>query len=255
MCGIFFSCCQEEHQPPSNTLLDDLRRRGPDGINSVSPTVTFETAVSPNPCSNMQKRTCFLTFHSAVLSLRGSSIVRQPLSDPESGSLLCWNGEVWSAGNQLIQGNDAEYVFKVFLDATNRQRDNADYTSASREHSLQGMVDILSSITGPYAFVFYDAQNHRVFYGRDALGRRSLLIRQHSTRGFVLSSLCDPTESEDWIEVEADGIYVLDLAVDIDRLNDVDLVTHIPWVVDLSKSISTRTLVPHISLLPILISK
>ena len=221
----------------------------------MSPTVALETAVSPNSCSNTHKQTYCLTFISTVLSLRGSSIVKQPLSNPKSGCLLSWNGEVWSIGNQWIQGNDAEYLFDYFLDAANRHRDNVEHTIASRDQSLHCLIDMLSSITGPYAFVFYDAQHHRVFYGRDPLGRRSLLIRRHSTGGFMLSSISDCTEPEGWVEVEADGIYVLDLTADIDLSGDVDPVTYVPWVTDHSKSSLTRTLVPYISLLLILMSK
>ena len=246
MCGIFFSCSQEEPRPPSKALLDNLKRRGPDGNDSTSPSITLETTASRNPGSKMQERTYFLTFLSTVLALRGSSVVRQPLRDPESGSLLCWNGEAWKIGNQLIQGNDAEYVLNAFLNATRRHSDDTNDTLAAPNHSLQGFVDLLSSITGPYAFVFYDAQNHRVFYGRDALGRRSLLIRRYSMTSIVLSSICDPTESKDWTEVEADGIYVLDLTADADLLNAVDRVTHVPWAVDGSKSALMPTLVPHI---------
>lgn len=249
MCGIFFSCRQEEHQPPSNALLHGLQRRGPDGADSITPTVTLESTVSPKSCSKMQRQSYFLTFLSTVLSLRGSSIVKQPLRDPESGSLLAWNGEAWSIRNQSVRGNDAEYVFNIFLTATTRPSDNADHSFPPRDHGLQGVVDTLSSITGPYAFIFYDAQHHRVFYGRDALGRRSLLIRRHSATSIMLSSICDPTDSQDWMEVEADGIYVLDLAADIDLADDVDPITHIPWLAEHSTSILTRNLVTHISFL------
>lgn len=247
MCGIFFSCRQEEHQPPSNALLHGLQRRGPDGADSITPTVTVESTASRKSCSKMQKQNYFLTFLSTVLSLRGSSIVKQPLRDPKSGSLLAWNGEAWSIRNQSVRGNDAEYVFNTFLTATSKQSDNADHSLPPSDHGLQGIVGMLSSITGPYAFIFYDAQYRRVFYGRDALGRRSLLIRRYSAKSIMLSSVCDPTDSQDWMEVEADGIYVLDLAADIDLSDDVDPVTHIPWVVDHSNSILTCKLVPHIS--------
>ena len=255
MCGIFFSFCQEDHLHPSSDLLEDLRRRGPDGVNSVSTTLTLDAAASRKSCTNMQKRTRFLTFHSTVLSLRGSSIVKQPLSDTETGSLLCWNGEAWSIGGESVQVNDAEHVFNIFLDAANRRGNKIDQTTASQDQSLQSVVDILSSITGPYAFVFYDAPHHRVFYGRDALGRRSLLTKGHSISGLVLSSICDPTELEGWMEVEADGIYVLDLTANIDLSEDINPVTHIPWVVDGPESILTPTLVPHIFRLLILIRK
>lgn len=245
MCGIFFFCSQEKHRPPSNALIDDLQRRGPDGVDSISSSVTLETTASRNFGSKMSKRTCFLTFLSTVLSLRGNAVVRQPLRDPESGSVLCWNGEAWKISNQSIQGNDAESVFDVFLHAMKRNSGNADDALASPNRSLQAVIDMLCSITGPYAFVFYDAQNHRVFYGRDALGRRSLLIRRYSKTSIVLSSICDPTDSGEWMEVEANGIYVLDLTANMGPSNDADQVTHFPWVVDNSKSVLTRNLVPH----------
>ena len=247
MCGIFFSCSQVSYQPPSNTLLDGLKRRGPDGVDSVLQTVTLETTViSRNPSTIMQNRDYYLTFLSTVLSLRGSSTVKQPLRDQESGSILCWNGEAWMIGNEMIQSNDAEDMFNVFLKATRRPSDNANDVLASQDHSLQGIIDLLSSITGPYAFVFHDARHHRVFYGRDALGRRSLLTKTYSCASIALSSTCDPTESEDWIEVEADGIYVIDLTNDVIFSDDVERVTHIPWVFDESQTILTRTLVPPI---------
>ena len=250
MCGIFFSCSQERHQPPSNALFDHLKRRGPDAADSILPSVTLETIAPQRSGLKLQTRTCFLNFLSTVLSLRGSSVVRQPLTDLDSGSVLCWNGEAWKIGSQLIQGNDAENVFDTFLNATKRHSDNIDDNMlASRDHSLQNVFDVLSSITGPYAFVFYDARHHRVFYGRDVLGRRSLLIRRDATTIIELSSTCDPIGAEDWLEVEADGIYVLDLTVDVDLSNDVDRVTHVPWVVDRSKSDLTATLVPQTPLL------
>lgn len=242
MCGIFFSCSQQGHRPPSNALSDDLQRRGPDGTDSISPSVNLETTPSRKFGSKMHERTYFLTFLSTVLSLRGDSAVRQPLRDLESGSLFCWNGEAWNIGNQPIQGNDAESVFDVFLNAVKSHSSNADDGPASPKHSVQAVIDTLCSITGPYAFVFYDAQSHRVFYGRDALGRRSLLIRRHSEMSVVLSSISDPTDSGEWMEVEADGLYVLDLTANIGPSNDADQVTHVPWVIEYSKSCLTRTL-------------
>lgn len=248
MCGIFFSCSQWEHQPPSNALLADLKRRGPDHVDSVSLTVTLQTTASRESCSEVPKHFLFLTFLASVLSMRGNSVVKQPLRDPESGSLLCWNGEAWRIGNQSVQGNDAEHVFDVLLKATKRHNDYAGHLLASQDHKLQGLVDVFSGITGPYAFVFYDAQHHRIFFGRDALGRRSLLIRRHPNATIVLSSISDPTEPGDWVEVEADGIYQLDLTADVDLSDNVDPITHIPWVVDHSKSNLTHNLVPHIPL-------
>ena len=239
MCGIFFSCSPVDHQPPSHALLENLKRRGPDGVESVSSTVTSETTASHKSISKPQKRICFLTFLSTVLSLRGSSIAKQPLRDSESNSILCWNGEAWGIKNKPIQGNDAEHVFKILLNATKRPGDKIDDMRTCCDHSLQGVIDILSSIYGPYAFIFHDAQHHRVFYGRDVLGRRSLLAKRCSDAGLVLSSICDPSEPEGWMEVGADGIYVIDLTADVNQIS------HVPWVVDPPDSMLSRTLVPQ----------
>ena len=247
MCGIFFSCNQEAHQPPGISLSESLQKRGPDWIGSVSPTVILDSIASRESISTTHKRIYFLTFLSTVLSLRGSSIVKQPLTDLESGSLLCWNGEAWKIDNQLVQGNDAEHVFQVLLNATTSRSDNSDNIIASKNHSLQGVIDTLSSITGPYAFVFYDAPHHQVFYGRDVLGRRSLLVKRCSTTSMALSSIRDPADSEDWIEVEADGVYVRDLTVEVEPSSSSNQDIHIPWVSDQSKSMLNRTLVPSIS--------
>ena len=251
MCGIFFSCSQVGHQPPSSALLEGLKRRGPDGVDSVLQTVTLQTTVaSRNSSTKMQNRNFFLTFLSTVLSLRGNFTIKQPLRDQESGSILCWNGEAWMIGNQTIQSNDADYMFNAFLKATQRPSDDAEDVLASQDHSLQGIIDLLSSITGPYAFVFHDAQHHRAFYGRDVLGRRSLLTKKYSNSSIALSSTCDPTESEDWMEVEADGIYVIDLTNNVDLSDDVDRVTRVPWVFEKSQTNLKRTLVPLIPRFP-----
>lgn len=68
---------------------------------------------------------------------------------------------------------------------------------------------------GPYAFVFYDAPNKRVYYGRDCLGRRSLLRKDAVDGTIVLSSVCNNASGEAWAEVDADGIHVVDL-LDVD---------------------------------------
>lgn len=141
------------------------------------------------------------TFHSTVLSLRGKRIAQQPLRHSASGSLLCWNGEAWSIGDQVVSGNDSEKVFiELLLVCGGRE---------SPEASLRAVGAVLSSIRGPYAFVYYDASHEMLYYGRDCLGRRSLLRKDTADGSVVLSSVCDNASGESWTEVEADGIYVV----------------------------------------------
>ena len=72
--------------------------------------------------------------------------------------------------------------------------------------------------------MFYDATNNHIYYGRDCLGRRSLLQKSTPDGALVLSSVCDNATGEAWAEVEADGIYF----VDLNDFTDSSSVTHIP---------------------------
>ena len=58
--------------------------------------------------------------------------------------------------------------------------------------------------------VFYDEPGQLLFYGRDRLGRRSLLIREQSTDSFELCSVCG--EDLGLQEVKIDGFYAVNLA-------------------------------------------
>ena len=219
MCGIFFSISEGDHLIPNEELLAALRKRGPDSTGTKSWTVTVQSI----SCSNTFLQSRLLTFVSTVLSLRGDSIIDQPLEDPNSGSLLCWNGEAWKIDKALVQGNDAKAVFQLLLQALQSCSTCPQDGSFSPDQGLQNAIRAIASITGPYAFVFYDAQSRRVFYGRDTLGRRSLVTKRYGAGSLAISSVPDATEADGWEEVEADGVYMLDL--------ERKAVSHIPWTV------------------------
>lgn len=195
----------------TSTPIDDLpevlhtrlARRGPDHFGQVS------SSFSGNS-SRQDGNTVVLQFTSTVLSLRGDGLTPQPFEDPATGRALCWNGEVWrltddaEGGDHQVSGNDGEQLFD----------------------RLKGCVDspavlaVLRAVEGPFAFVYYDRPAGQLYYGRDRLGRRSLLARTTDT-SLTLSSVSDVSSSSSstakhvpWVEVEADGIYVVDLNQD-----------------------------------------
>ena len=79
----------------------------------------------------------------------------------------------------------------------------------SEGKTLQNIVSVLNNFSGPASFVFYDAQNQRIFYGRDSLGRRSLLQKRGSDGSLLISSVREFLDSDSWDEIEAGKIYML----------------------------------------------
>jgi hypothetical protein len=198
MCGIFFSLSRHDFKSPDSNTEQLLNNRGPDSLGIHRVVVPSKSSSHDVPSSDL-----YATFVSTVLSLRGAALTEQPLKDDETGSILCWNGEAWSVAGELVSGSDSRAVFDALLAPA------PDDVSKSAGSPTKHVIQVLSSIRGPYAFVFYDARDQFIYYGRDCLGRRSLLNKKGDV--FILSSVCDNASGEDWAEVEADGIYALDL--------------------------------------------
>lgn len=199
MCGIFCSISCNGFISPDSATKQLLQNRGPDSTGQHQ--VVVHATGHANIGTSSTLHACFL---STVLSLRGTSIVSQPLQDEATGSTLCWNGEAWSIGEALVTGNDSQLIFDKLLAILSNME--------SRETATEAVTRLLSSIRGPYAFVFYDASHKLLCYGRDCLGRRSLLRKSMPDDTLILSSVCDNASGESWTEVEADGIYFADLS-------------------------------------------
>jgi len=169
---------------------DFLCKRGPDHIGKIERRVGDAN-------SSYSK---ILTFTSTVLALRGDHIAKQPFASESTGSVLCWNGEAWRIGGQQVQGNDGEAIFDLLAEAS---------ASSNR---LDAILRVFRSVEGPFAFVYFDKPGGTLFFGRDRLGRRSLMINGDGLPSGL--TLCSIAESRDpsWREVEADGIYAMDFS-------------------------------------------
>jgi asparagine synthetase B (glutamine-hydrolysing) len=188
MCGIFCRISRHgfAHLTPETRAL--LQHRGPDSLQEYTV-----------KCDGV-----YLTFVSSVLSLRGDKIVSQPLVDGSSGSFLCWNGEAWLIDNSKVIGNDSIAVFDLLL------------KSQLDEYSLeQSILDAFSRVRGPYACVFYSASQQSIYFGRDSLGRRSLVRSKLENGDLLISSVSTP-DSQSWEEVDATGMYVISFPKNID---------------------------------------
>lgn len=193
---------------PSTITCEYIKRRGPDCYN----TIYREFNGGSLQASDSPELKASMIFSTSVLSLRGNFIAEQPLEDSQTGSILCWNGEAWKINDRVCEGNDAKAVFDELLQAV-----KPNMIPSSAEKTALAVINALRNVSGPGAFVFYDGLNQNVFYGRDRLGRRSLLQAVDSSGNLLISSVCHPSGFETWTEVKAGSMCVLDLTKYIHR--------------------------------------
>ncbi|KAG1783721.1 asparagine synthase-domain-containing protein [Suillus placidus] len=202
MCGIFCSlhvgCCGDTdniHCGPNKTGFHELcerlkvanATRGPDAQGTyhvrVQGTCSGEVAQASSP-----SETCGpaldLEFFASELRLRGDAPIVQP--HQQDGDVFCWNGEV------NAYENDGAKLFQSI-------------------HTLSVMDDLpflLGRIEGP------SAESRKLYFARDPLGRRSLLIHKPSVFNpyFLLASV-SVGDDQGYVmeELSTDGIFCLDV--------------------------------------------
>ena len=184
MCGIFFSVAPGAPIHPGDQTKAQLIARGPDSYKSFSVTISGHISV---------------TLVASVLALRGDHVEEQPMHHADF--VLCWNGEAWKVNEDTVHGNDSTRVFVLLQQASN----------ASGVDHQQAIVHTLQAIAGPFAFTYLDGPNSTIFYGRDRLGRRSLLVDRSRENSLTVCSV--PVESVDtqMIEVDPAAIHFVDM--------------------------------------------
>ena len=208
MCGIFCSLGTTHHILPNDEIKRRLVSRGPDSRNTVE-TLYPRTTAQKHDTST---RDIPVTLCSTVLSLRGSLTVTQPYQDSEGKYTLCWNGEAWSIDGEPTSGNDTKAIHRLLVDSL-KPSSTFDNPHIEPLASARIVSEALSRVAGPYAFVFFDHSRGRLFFGRDSLGRRSLLRRLTNYGDLVISSVSDGNPDDGWTEIEADGVYCIDLHI------------------------------------------
>ncbi|KAH8835386.1 asparagine synthase-domain-containing protein [Flagelloscypha sp. PMI_526] len=127
-----------------------------------------------------------LNAFASELQLRGMQNVIQP--HEQDGNVLCWNGEIFNGLSVDPEENDGH---------------------------PEDIPSVLAQVEGPYALVFYHKASSRLFWARDILGRRSLLIHQPTENcpWFILSSVSGESDQHELREVGTSHIQCLDLRV------------------------------------------
>ncbi|KAJ2798019.1 hypothetical protein H4R20_004975 [Coemansia guatemalensis] len=122
----------------------------------------------------------------------------------DTGDILCWNGEIFG-GLDIGNNNDGAVLLEKIQ-------------QLKRQHPADYILRMFSGIEGPYAFVYLDHVQQKLWFARDYLGRRSLLTKAIGSRTLLISSVADvgceeePSHCSGWSELPAQRIYCLDLA-------------------------------------------
>ena len=133
----------------------------------------------------------------SVLHLRGQVLCAQPVRD-EAGNALVWNGEVFG-GNLAVGADDSDtqlvfdrISYEIARGWPSSETNSASFGGMERGEQTSSSAAVadsyivtrdaiartLGGVQGEFAFVFWEAAGRRLWFGRDRLGRRSLLIKK-----------------------------------------------------------------------------
>ncbi len=188
----------------------------------------------------------------SVLHMRGLQLCPQPAQD-EAGNVLLWNGEVFAGRLTEEKGPEARATItpglgdsdtKAVLQALGGAWEKGGHHQHEDEHHQTNILppslisrqvrQTLANIQGPWAMIYYHKASKTVHYGRDRLGRRSLVMHTAAAGegaaaggggewlavASTSAPLLAPPGKEDeekkglnaWNEVKVDGLWCLDLS-------------------------------------------
>ncbi|OVA00814.1 Class II glutamine amidotransferase domain [Macleaya cordata] len=135
-----------------------------------------------------------LHFLGSVLQLRGITPVYQPLVDA-SGNILVYNGEIFAGLHLDRDSNDAETLLHALGRCCSCNCDGHRRACYCIEKEGSSVLELLSTIKGPWALVYWQESSKTLWFGRDAFGRRSLLVHWPNLDDsrLMLSSVSPPS--------------------------------------------------------------
>lgn len=209
MCGILVALWNEGSEPRDRRqwALDwakgAIERRGPDSTLAVAP--------SDGP----------VVVCATVLRMRVSDGWAQPACDEATGCVVAWNGE-WFSGEGAPESSECDTIGVLNLVA-------AVAGGVRCAHDARERISIALSnrVRGPFALVAWLPAARCLIFGRDPLGRRSLLLTRRRER-FALASIKPSrwTSAEgEWSEVSTAGLG----AARLDEAGNVETLQDAPW--------------------------
>ncbi|KAF5449509.1 hypothetical protein F2P56_029947 [Juglans regia] len=147
-----------------------------------------------------------LHFVGATLQLRGINPIVQPLVDI-SGNILVYNGEIFGGIYINSDSNDTEILLQALGKCCPSNSHLCTITDSCDEKRQSSIPGVLSAIKGPWAVIYWQESSKTLWFGRDAIGRRSLLVHWPTLEDgrFMLSSVSPVSSIEQSSGFEAEN--------------------------------------------------
>ncbi|KZC15065.1 Asparagine synthetase domain-containing protein 1, partial [Dufourea novaeangliae] len=160
-----------------NYCKDLIFARGPDSITERIEHLT------ENWCGH---------FAASVLWMQGTNLSVQPAID-SAGNILLWNGDVFFG--TLIQDDicDTDFLLNALQSSSN-------------------VMSVFQDIQGPYSFIYFQKTSNLIYFGRDVLGRHSLLLKSNTDENILTLTSVAHKQINGVVEVPAIGIFMMNLA-------------------------------------------
>lgn len=142
-----------------------------------------------------------LQFFSSILSLR-QPFFSQPIQS--HNLILQFNGELYN--EDCLHSNDTEFIINRLV------------SNISIYNRREGILKTITELRGEFAFTIYDQLEAKLYFGRDYIGRRSLVFHigdftktsEDSKPELIISSL-PPSDANTFQECESSKIKIFDL--------------------------------------------
>nr|XP_033339086.1 asparagine synthetase domain-containing protein 1 isoform X1 [Megalopta genalis]XP_033339087.1 asparagine synthetase domain-containing protein 1 isoform X1 [Megalopta genalis]XP_033339088.1 asparagine synthetase domain-containing protein 1 isoform X1 [Megalopta genalis] len=131
-------------------------------------------------------------FAASVLWMQGFNLSVQPIVD-STGNILLWNGDVFS--ETLAEDNICD----------------TDVILASLQSS-SNIMSVFQEIHGPYSFIYFQKSNNCLYFGRDIIGRHSLLLKTNTDENNLTLMSVGDKRIKGIIEVPAIGLFMMNLS-------------------------------------------
>ncbi|KAK2636042.1 hypothetical protein Ddye_030834 [Dipteronia dyeriana] len=217
---VDYSTFHPQQQQQLVFSFDDLKaalsRRGPDSLGrkklllqsnhqEILLSLTEEDYCVSSSSSSVDHVEAQLFFIGATLQLRGLIPIIQPLVDAYR-NILVYNGEIFGGIHVGSEDNDARILMHTLAQCCSCNSYCNGIACHCKGNGQSSIVDVLSTIKGPWALIYWQNSSRTLWFGRDAIGRRSLLVHWPTKEDsrLLLSSVSPPSSFAQIPDFEAE---------------------------------------------------